>query len=157
MEPASAAARALLLAALNGVRRYEVNRLRLENRLEIQHVEAEQLRELDRARRFYQETLGLSPADAPEPDSVLFSEDGHTGLQLLLRPDAPASGLTQVSFEVPDVEAAVRELEGRGVRFEDYDLPGLRTVDHVLTADGMRAAWFTDSEGNVLCLHQLTG
>ena len=84
-------------------------------------------------------------------------EDGHTGLQLLLRPDAPASGLTQVSFEVPDVEAAVRELEGRGVRFEDYDLPGLRTVDHVLTADGMRAAWFTDSEGNVLCLHQLTG
>jgi len=115
------------------------------------------VRELDRARRFYQETLGLSPAHAPEPDSVLFSEDGHTGLQLLLRPDAPASGLTQVSFEVPDVEAAVRELEGRGVRFEDYDLPGLRTVGHVLTADGMRAAWFTDSEGNVLCLHQLTG
>jgi hypothetical protein len=51
----------------------------------------------------------------------------------------------------------VRELEGRGVRFEDYDLPGLRTVDHVLTAEGMKAAWFTDSEGNVLCLHQLTG
>ncbi|MEX5295093.1 VOC family protein [Kocuria sp. CPCC 205268] len=115
------------------------------------------VRELERARQFYQETLGLSPGPELEADSVLFSEDGHAGLQLLLRPDAPASELTQASFEVPDVEAAVRELEGRGVHFEDYDLPGLRTVDHVLTAEGMKAAWFTDSEGNVLCLHQVTG
>ena len=115
------------------------------------------VRELDRARQFYQEKLGLSPGPELEADSVLLSEDGPPGLQLLLRPDAPASELTQASFEVDDVEAAVRELEGRGVHFEDYDLPGLRTVDHVVTADGMKAAWFTDSEGNVLCLHQLTG
>ncbi|GEO95000.1 VOC family protein [Kocuria turfanensis] len=115
------------------------------------------VRDLDRARNFYEQTLGLSPGDAPDPEGVLFSDDGHTGLQLLLRPDAPVSELTQASFEVPDVEAAVRELEGRGVRFEDYDLPGLRTVDHVATAEGMRAAWFTDSEGNILCLHQRTG
>ncbi|MGX5356779.1 VOC family protein [Kocuria sp. KH4] len=115
------------------------------------------VRDLDRAREFYEHTLGLSPGVGPDPEGVLFSDDGHSGLQLLLRPDAPASGLTQVSFEVPDVEAAVRELEGRGVRFEDYDLPGLRTVAHVATTEGMRAAWFTDPEGNILCLHERTG
>jgi hypothetical protein len=59
------------------------------------------------------------------------------------------------SFEVPDVVGQVRELEQRGVRFEDYDLPDLKTVDHVCVMGAERAAWFKDPEGNVLCIHDL--
>ena len=50
----------------------------------------------------------------------------------------------------------MRDLRGRGVRFEDYDMPGLKTTDGVATLEGERAAWFRDPEGNILCLHQGT-
>jgi hypothetical protein len=59
-----------------------------------------------------------------------------------------------MSFEVDDVTAEIRDLEGRGVVFEDYDLPDLKTVDHVAEMGSERAAWFKDPDGNVLCLHQ---
>jgi hypothetical protein len=59
-----------------------------------------------------------------------------------------------MSFEVGDIAARIRELSGRGVTFEDYDLPGLKTVDHVCVLGSERAAWFTDTEGNILCLHE---
>ncbi|MEO7351622.1 MAG: hypothetical protein ABIR34_09980 [Marmoricola sp.] len=58
-----------------------------------------------------------------------------------------------MSWAVDDVATEVRELEQRGVVFEDYDLPGLKTVDHVATMEGEQAAWFTDPDGNVLCVH----
>lgn len=57
----------------------------------------------------------------------------------------------------PVVVVPVRAPGDRGVRFEVHDLPGLRTVDHVRTADGTESPWLTDFEGRVLCLHQLTG
>jgi hypothetical protein len=53
-----------------------------------------------------------------------------------------------------DVAAAVRALEARGVAFADVDLPGLKTVGHVATLPGEKAAWFHDPEGNILCVHQ---
>ena len=49
---------------------------------------------------------------------------------------------------------AIRELESRGVKFHDYDLPGLKTVDHVCVLGSEKAAWFSDPEGNILCLHE---
>jgi hypothetical protein len=55
---------------------------------------------------------------------------------------------------VTDILAAVPELEGRGVAFADYDLPGLQTVDHVCVLGSEKAAWFEDTEGNLLCLHE---
>jgi hypothetical protein len=51
--------------------------------------------------------------------------------------------------------AEIRDLAGRGVTFADYDLPGLRTVEHVCVLGSEKAAWFTDPDGNVLCLHEL--
>lgn len=61
-----------------------------------------------------------------------------------------------LSFEVPDISAEVNELSDRGVEFADYDLPDLKTVDHVAELGGEKAAWFADTEGNILCIHQPT-
>ena len=84
----------------------------------------------------------------------MFQLGGGTTLMLLPRPGGTRSEATALSWEVDDVEAEVRDLEGRGVAFQDYDLPGLKTVDHVATMEGEKAAWFTDPDGNVLCVHQ---
>ena len=62
-----------------------------------------------------------------------------------------------MSFEVADIAAEIAALGVRGVTFEDYDLPGFTTVDHVFDAGGMQAAWFLDPDGNMLCLHQPSG
>jgi hypothetical protein len=59
-----------------------------------------------------------------------------------------------VSFQVRDIAAAIRQLEARGVVFADYDLPGLKTVEHVCVLGSEKAAWFQDPEGNILCLHE---
>jgi hypothetical protein len=61
---------------------------------------------------------------------------------------------TVLTFEVDDVYSEVQDLEGRGVGFLDYDLPDLKTVDHVCVMGDEKAAWFADSEGNILCLHE---
>jgi hypothetical protein len=58
-----------------------------------------------------------------------------------------------MSFEVDDLAAEIGDLEQRGVVFEDYDLPNLKTVDHVAVMGAEQAAWFKDPDGNVLCLH----
>jgi len=58
------------------------------------------------------------------------------------------------SSRVDDIRASIRELEARGVRFADYDLPGLKTLEHVCVLGAEKAAWFQDPEGNILCLHE---
>ncbi|HET8602389.1 MAG TPA: hypothetical protein VFM09_00525, partial [Marmoricola sp.] len=65
------------------------------------------------------------------------------------------SGRTEMSFEVDDLTAAMKELEVKGVAFADYDLPDLKTVDHVATVGPDKGAWFEDPSGNVLCLHEV--
>jgi hypothetical protein len=61
------------------------------------------------------------------------------------------------AFMVRDVEATVADLRGRGVTFEDYDLPGLKTVDGIADLGGIKGAWFKDPEGNILSVVQLPG
>ncbi len=61
---------------------------------------------------------------------------------------------TAISFRVPDIAASVTELKKAGVVFEDYDLPDFKTVDHVCVLGSEKAAWFKDTEGNFLCLHE---
>ena len=61
---------------------------------------------------------------------------------------------TVLTFEVENISEEVKDLEGKGVGFLDYDLPDLKTVDHVASAESEKAAWFTDTEGNILCLHE---
>jgi len=79
---------------------------------------------------------------------------GGTEIALFPRPEGTLATHTAASFKVPDIAAAVRSLEARGVRFADYDLPGLKTVEHVCVLGAEKAAWFEDPEGNILCLHE---
>ena len=112
------------------------------------------VRDLDRARRFYLDALGLAPI-GPRPDGQFLLEAGdRSRVALSPRPEGTKAEHTALSFEVGDLGAAMERLEARGVAFHDYDLPGFRTVDHVCAIPGLRCAWFSDPEGNVLCLHQ---
>jgi catechol 2,3-dioxygenase-like lactoylglutathione lyase family enzyme len=110
----------------------------------------------DRAREFYSTTLGLPSAGTDLEGSPMYDLGGGGRLTLLLRPGQQHQH-TALSFEVEDVAAELSELEGRGVRFEDYDMPGLTTVDHIASMEGEQAAWFLDPEGNVLCIHSAKG
>jgi len=110
--------------------------------------------DVDRARTFYSESLGLDYTGTNDEGSATYALDGGSTLVLLPRPDSRPSESTAMSFEVDDITTEIDELEQRGVVFEDYDLPYLRTVDHVCAMGAEKAAWFKDPDGNVLCLHQ---
>jgi catechol 2,3-dioxygenase-like lactoylglutathione lyase family enzyme len=117
--------------------------------------------DLDRARAFYSEQLGLEPVDE-RPGGLLYRVGSCEFA--LFRSTGRASGEhTQMGFEVADIDAAVAELRARGVVFEDWDAPGLRTCDGIAdiegnypskNATGDRGAWFHDSEGNLLGIGQ---
>ena len=116
--------------------------------------------DLERARRFYAEKLGLEPVEE-RPGGLRY--EGASGRFALFASAGRASGdHTQMAFEVDDLDAVVAELRRRGVVFEDVDVPGLRTVDGIAVVEGNypsagtgeRAAWFRDSEGNLLGLGQ---
>jgi hypothetical protein len=85
----------------------------------------------------------------------MYQLSGGTMLMLLPREAGTQNPSTALTWEVDDVAAEVADLEGRGVIFEDYDLPDLKTVDHIADVGGEKAAWFKDPDGNVLCVHQV--
>jgi hypothetical protein len=87
-------------------------------------------------------------------DEVVLDAGGGTRLLLSHHPDAVPSGHTAFSIEVEDLKASMHDLARKGIRFEDYDLPGLRTEDGVWEQDYVRNAWFTDPDGNVVSLHE---
>jgi len=108
--------------------------------------------DLGRARAFYSEKLGLEPADE-NPGGLLYRLDG--GGEFLLYPSGNRpGGHTQANINVDDVAALVARLKSRGVVFEEYDWPGLKTVDGIATTGPHRSAWFKDSEGNLIGLMQ---
>lgn len=113
------------------------------------------VRDMSRAREYYEETLGLTPRGLGADGKFLFSCGGGGTLALFQRETATKADHTAISFEVGDIVAKIRELEGRGVVFNDYDLPGLRTVDHVCVLGSEKAAWFNDPDGNILCIHEI--
>lgn len=106
------------------------------------------------AQAFYTDCLGLPFVGKSADGELVFQLAG--GARLLLRelPDSAPSPNTEMTFAVDDIAAAITDLEGHGVAFEDYDAPGLRTVNHVFHSGTTKAAWFRDPDGNVLCLHQ---
>lgn len=108
----------------------------------------------DRARKYYADQLGLPYQGVNDEKSLLFGLAGGSQLVLLPRPDVRPQPSTAMSFEVGDIEAEVDRLGERGVVFEDYDLPELRTVNHICVLGSEKAAWMLDPDGNVLCLHQ---
>ncbi|WP_345121261.1 VOC family protein, partial [Quisquiliibacterium transsilvanicum] len=102
--------------------------------------------DLDRARLFYEGRLGLHPLGSSPDGKFLYSCGGAT-LALFPKPEGTRAEHTAVSFRVADIEAEISDLESRGVVFEDYDLPGLRTQGHVCVLGSEKAAWFKDTEG----------
>ena len=111
------------------------------------------VKDLARARRFYEDRLGLTPGGL-KPDGKFVYQCGGTELALFPREGGTKADHTAISFEVDDIARAVKDLQARGVQFADYDLPGLKTVDHVCVLGSEKAAWFQDPEGNILCLHE---
>lgn len=111
------------------------------------------VKDLDRARRFYEQALGLEPLGA-KPDGKFIYRCGGTELALFPKPEGTKAEHTAVSFRVENISDSVAALKKRGVRFADYDLPGLKTVEHVCVLGSEKAAWFEDPEGNILCLHE---
>ncbi|HEX6582456.1 MAG TPA: VOC family protein [Thermoleophilaceae bacterium] len=116
--------------------------------------------DLNRARAFYAEKLGLEPVEEREGGLRYVGADGE--FALFQSEGAPSGDHTQMGWEVEDIEATVAALSARGVVFEDYDFPGLRTVDGIADIKGNypskgigeRGAWFRDSEGNMLGIGQ---
>jgi predicted enzyme related to lactoylglutathione lyase len=109
--------------------------------------------DIERAKKFYAEKLGLKESASQEPGGVTF--DCGNGTQLYIYQRAPVKvEHTLASFMVKDLAAEMTELRGRGVVFEEYDFPGLKTVNGIADMGGFKAAWFKDSEGNILGIGQ---
>jgi catechol 2,3-dioxygenase-like lactoylglutathione lyase family enzyme len=110
--------------------------------------------DLDRAKEFYAQKLGLKPS-SESPAGAFY--DCADGTRFVLFPSrGTASGThTQMAFAVDDVKAAVAELKGRDVALEEYDLPGFKTEGGIVTVGGVMSAFLRDSEGNLLGLVQM--
>jgi catechol 2,3-dioxygenase-like lactoylglutathione lyase family enzyme len=106
--------------------------------------------DMARARAFYAEKLGLRPT---QPDGDFYECGGGTRFVFSLMSAKPA-GHTQMGFVVDDVAATVRELRSRGLVFEEYDWPSLKTIDAVADFGDLKSAWFKDSEGNTIGIMQ---
>jgi len=110
--------------------------------------------DLQRARAFYEETLGFEPSMAHEW-GVFYKVGDNAGLFLYQRAATKADH-TEVSFKVDDLEKEMAEMREKGVVFEEYDLPemGIKTVNGVASYDGEKEAWFKDTEGNILSISE---
>jgi len=110
------------------------------------------VKDMKRALTFYGGTLGLKAIPITDWIGSVIGKDGS---MLILAPREKASSdEDNVNFTVTDIEDVIKTLKGRGVKFNDYDLPHMKTVDHIAESDGFKAAWFKDSEGNTLQINQ---
>jgi catechol 2,3-dioxygenase-like lactoylglutathione lyase family enzyme len=120
------------------------------------------VQDLERARRFYRERLGLEPVE--ERDGGLRYVCGTTEFHLFLSSGTASGTSTQMGFEIDDIDEAVADLRSRGVKFERFDIAGFDVHDDIVTVPdnypskgrGERGAFFRDSEGNLLALGQAT-
>jgi catechol 2,3-dioxygenase-like lactoylglutathione lyase family enzyme len=111
------------------------------------------VKDMDRARDFYVKKLGLE-AEGLAADGKFVVRANGAKLGLIPKPGGTKAEHTAVGFEVEDLAAAIKSLKDRGVVFHDYDFEGFKTVDHMIVLGTDKAAWFGDTEGNILCLHQ---
>lgn len=108
--------------------------------------------DVPRARKFYEEKVGLKPKE--EYAGGVIYECGGAEVFLYKTPNAGTSKASQAYWQVEDVEAEVAELKRRGVKFEEYDLPGTPMKNSISNRGGAKTAWFTDTEGNILAVSQ---
>jgi catechol 2,3-dioxygenase-like lactoylglutathione lyase family enzyme len=112
--------------------------------------------DIDRARGFYADMLGLTPADE-NPGGLVYTTGGGTTFFLYQTEYAGQAGHTIAQWHVSSVDDEVRELKAKGLEFEHYDMPGVTWEGDVARMEGMgSAAWFKDSEGNIMCLDDAT-
>lgn len=109
--------------------------------------------DIARARRFYEEKIGLKVKQETAGGVVYEFAEG-TACFLYPTTNAGTSKASQAFWQVRDIEREVAELKRHGVQFEEYDLPGMNGEDGIYTGGGARAAWFKDSEGNLLGIGQ---
>jgi len=106
---------------------------------------------LDRARKFYEAKLGLVPKD-PSDDGVTYEFAEGTTAFMYPSAGAGTSKASTAFWPVDDLDAEMAELKANGVVFEEYDMPGVKTVNGIASSNGNRAAWFKDPEGNIMAL-----
>jgi Glyoxalase/Bleomycin resistance protein/Dioxygenase superfamily. len=112
------------------------------------------VKDINRAKKFYADKLGLTPKEETPAGLVYQCKDSW----FLLFPSSGESNgtFTQLGWETDNIEAEVAELKSRGLQFIDYNLPNFKTVNSIATTGPNRAAWFKDSEGNLLGIVQLS-
>jgi catechol 2,3-dioxygenase-like lactoylglutathione lyase family enzyme len=111
------------------------------------------VKDLDRARKFYEETLGLE-AKEEMGGEVLTVRSGTTPITVYRSEFAGTNKATALTFDVDDLEAEVSELKAKGVAFEHYEMEGLTREGDVYRGEGMKTAWFKDPDGNILSLFE---
>jgi catechol 2,3-dioxygenase-like lactoylglutathione lyase family enzyme len=111
------------------------------------------VKDLDRARKFYEDTLGLE-AKEEMGGEVLTVQSGRTPITVYRSEFAGTNKATALTFDVEDIESEVRELKEKGVFFEQYDMPGLEQRGDLYVGEGMKTAWFKDPDGNILSLFE---
>ena len=109
------------------------------------------VKDLDRARKFYEDKLGLKTKDEWGGEGVTL-KSGDTTINVYRSEFAGTNKATTLTFEVDDIDKEVGELKEKGVFFEHYDLPGLKQKGDVHVGEGMKTAWFKDPDGNILSL-----
>src|SRR5918999_6335659 len=110
-------------------------------------------KDLDRARKFYEGKLGFKPKEETA-GGVVYEFAKGTGCFLYPTPNAGTSRASQAFWQVDDIEREVAELKSRGVKFEEYAMPEMKSRNSIYTGGGAKAAWFKDSEGNILAVIQ---
>lgn len=111
--------------------------------------------DLERSQAFYEQKVGLTLASETIKNHLIFECGDGTTLLVYGRPAANMADHTQVRFWSDDVAADVSRLKARGVLFEEYDFPTLKTVESIATSPGIGvSAWFKDPDGNTLALFQ---
>ena len=110
--------------------------------------------DMQRARDFYETRLGLKPVGLKPNGQFVYACAGGASIALFPKEGGTKAEHTALSFQVQNIGSVISALEKAGVAFENYDLPGLKTVNHVCVLGSEKAAWFKDTEGNYLCIHE---
>lgn len=109
------------------------------------------VKDLRRARKFYEETLGLKPVHE-EGGEVVVYRSGNSTVNVYRSDYAGTNQATAVTWTVGNIEEVVKVLRSRGVTFEHYDMPGMRLEGDIHVSSGVKVAWFKDPDGNILNL-----
>src|SRR5262245_19932523 len=110
-------------------------------------------KDMKRARQFYEQKLGFKPKQEVA-GGIVYEFGDRTSCFMYPTPNAGTCSASQAFWHVDDIGREVAELKAKGVKFEEYDMPVMRTVDGIATAGGAKAAWFKDSEGNIMAVIQ---